>query len=260
MLRLSFALLAALTLRYNIGYAFVSNAEGTKTSLQAVAGTLDEITTPAFNEEKTSFGTFINVDERLAKSTFAIAPKDLVERAKTIMKSTPLLANPSYLADNFEFCPPIVGPLNKGDYIAALSNFNLDEAFDIDSRVYNIHVDPFEYNRVWFFVRPIAVHVGEFAGAKATGKVLHQPPQACSFTFNEQGLVTQLTVGYVMDKRVGNTGGLGAAFGLLYGIGRGLPIPECKPYKPSWQFRLLNFVGKVLNKLKKKDAPDVSKS
>lgn len=207
---------------------------------------------PSYNEEKYNFGTFINVEERLAQSTFAISPHDLVERAKTIMKTPPLLGDPDSLSNDFEFCAPVVGPLNKDQYLGALKNFNLDKAFNNDSRVYNIHVDPFEYNRVWFHVRPIAVHIGEFAGAAATGKTLEQPPQVNSFTFNEQGLVTQLTVGYVVDRRVGNTGGLGAAFGLLYGVGRGLPIPECKPFKPSWQFRLLNFVGGLARKLSTK--------
>ena len=37
---------------------------------------------------------------------------------------------------------------------------------------------------------------------------------------------TQLTVGYVMDKQLGNTGGLGGVYGILYAIGYGLPFPR----------------------------------
>lgn len=254
MVRLSVALLMAVVLPNRVG-AFATKTKSNNivtSSLQLSTSHLDALVSPTYNEEKHVFGTFINETERLARSTFAISPSDLVERAKIIMKTPPLLADPSSLAEDFEFCAPVVGPLNKEQYLGALKSFNLDEAFDNDSRVYNIHVDPFEHNRVWFHVRPIAVHIGEFAGAKATGKTLVQPPQVNSFTFNDKGLVTQLTVGYVVDRRVGNTGGLGAAFGLLYGIGRGLPIPECKPYKPSWQFRLLNFVGSLANRLKRK--------
>lgn len=211
----------------------------------------ERLDTEKFNEEKCIFGTFINADERLAQSKFAISPQELVERTKAIMRKRPLLGEAETLAEDFEFCAPVVGPLNRKQYLDALTSFKLEEAFDIDSQVYNIHVDPFDQNRVWFHVRPVAVHVGEFVGAKATGKTLFQPPQVNSFTFNEKGLVTQLTVGYVVDRRMGNTGGLGAAFGLFYGIGRPLPIPECQPFKPSWQFRLLNFVGTLSNKLKK---------
>jgi len=39
--------------------------------------------------------------------------------------------------------------------------------------------------------------------------------------FNDNGECTQLTVGYVMDKQLGNTGGLGGVYGILYAIGYG---------------------------------------
>ena len=42
--------------------------------------------------------------------------------------------------------------------------------------------------------------------------------------FNSAGEATQLTVGYVMDRQLGNTGGLGGVFGILYAIGYGLPF------------------------------------
>ena len=41
----------------------------------------------------------------------------------------------------------------------------------------------------------------------ATGKSLVNPPQACSLTFDEQGKVIKYTIGYVIDRDVGNTGG-----------------------------------------------------
>ena len=55
---------------------------------------------------------------------------------------------------------------------------------------------------------------------------------------------------YVVDRRQGNTGGLGGAFGYFYGTGNPLPIPECQPYKPSKRFRLLNLVGRIGARLK----------
>lgn len=60
----------------------------------------------------------------------------------------------------------------------------------------------------------------------------------------------QVTIGYVLDRRLGNTGGLGGAFGYFYGTGNALPIPECQPYKKSIQFRLLSWIGNVAGKLK----------
>ena len=57
--------------------------------------------------------------------------------------------------------------------------------------------------------------------------------QAHSITFNERGEVAKFTIGYVLDKETGNTGGLGGVFGLFYAIGYALPFPEAQPYKPS---------------------------
>lgn len=55
---------------------------------------------------------------------------------------------------------------------------------------------------------------------------------------------------YVVDRRQGNTGGLGGAFGYFYGTGNPLPIPECQPYQKSKRFRLLNLVGRIGARLK----------
>ena len=53
----------------------------------------------------------------------------------------------------------------------------------------------------------------------------------------------------VVDRRQGNTGGLGGAFGYFYGTGNPLPIPECQPYKKSKRFALLGLVGRLGKKL-----------
>ena len=55
---------------------------------------------------------------------------------------------------------------------------------------------------------------------------------------------------YVVDRRQGNTGGLGGALGYFYGTGNPLPIPECQPYKRSKRFRLLNLAGRIGARLK----------
>ena len=73
-----------------------------------------------------------------------------------------------------------------------------------------------------------------------------------SFTFDEFGKVTKFTGGYVMDKTLGNTGGLGGVFGLFYGIGKPLPFPEAKPWKPSLQFRFFSFLGQLAAYFSKK--------
>lgn len=180
-------------------------------------------------------------------------------------------------------------PLAKDTFVQAFNSFDLLEAFPdmkcapppraaprrgcpITSTLvpspkqrfqyHHFRVDPFEPARVWYTARAVGTHTGSFAGAiAATGKLVESPPQACSLQFNDRGECTQLTVGYVMDRQLGNTGasprrraetrramvcralvpppgprkagrpragGLGAVFGILYAIGRPLPFPEVR--------------------------------
>ena len=62
-----------------------------------------------------------------------------------------------------------------------------------------------------------------------------------------QVLDGRLTV-RVADEPV--LGALGGAFAFFYGVGKPLPIPECQPYKPSLQLRMLGWVSRVGKKIK----------
>ncbi|GLC41266.1 WD repeat-containing protein 91 [Pleodorina starrii] len=53
--------------------------------------------------------------------------------------------------------------------------------------------------------RPRCSHLGTFRGKlpfgiKPTGKVIEEPPQTASLTFNAAGQVEGYTMGYVMDR------------------------------------------------------------
>merc|ERR1712032_634152 len=114
------------------------------------------------------------------------------------------------------------------------TSFEIKKAFpDISANYHHFRVDPFEPNRVWFSVKFTATNTGPILGRPATGKTVESPVQAHSYTFNERGEITKQTIGYVLDKETGNTGGLGGIFGLFYAIGYGLPFPEAQPYRPS---------------------------
>jgi hypothetical protein len=53
-------------------------------------------------------------------------------------------------------------------------------------------------------------------------------------------------VGYCMDKRIGNTEGLGGVFALLKGIGKPLPFPEAQRlYTPSLRFEAFERIAKA---------------
>lgn len=140
------------------------------------------------------------VDEEalLAKSTFPIKPPELIELAKRVFGEYKVgLADENILADDFEFCAPFVGPLGKAQYLGALRNFKIEEAFpDSNQQYHGWRVDPFQPNRVWFVIRVLATHTGETqAFGKPSGKKLEFPPQSYSVIFNEQGKVRACLVG-----------------------------------------------------------------
>ena len=78
---------------------------------------------------------------------------------------------------------------------------------------------------------------------QATGKQLVNPPQVCSLTFDKAGLVTRYTIGYVVDRQVGTTGGLGGLYGVLYAIGRPLAVSRGPPWRKSPQYALFRPSG-----------------
>jgi len=208
------------------------------------------------------------VDEAalLAESTFPIKPEALIAKCKEVMDSQMGIQDrtidESIYADDFRFCAPFVGGptnakpsdplpgLGKEEYLSALRSFNLLEAFpDMNGNYHFFRVDPFEPNRVWFQTRVTATHTGELMGKPATGKKIVMPPQAMSMVFNEAGQLSVFNVGYVIDRTVGNTGGLGGAFGFFWATGNPLPIKECQPFKPSKRFAFLGLLGKLAKML-----------
>jgi hypothetical protein len=44
-----------------------------------------------------------------------------------------------------------------------------------------------------------------------------------------------------MDRRLGNTGGLGGVFAVFYGIGKALPFPEAQPWQMSKRYQVRFF-------------------
>ena len=80
-----------------------------------------------------------------------------------------------------------------------------------------------------------------FLGNTPTGKSFSTPPQACSIKFNEDGLVVKYTIGHVMERSMGNTGGLGASSGPRHREA----VPSLRPtWKPSKRYRALMLVGR----------------
>lgn len=227
--------------------------------------------TPVYlSESKNTFGA-LDVKRTMAQSKFPISPERLVEKAKDILASefgTKDGCDASCLSEDFQFVFPIIGPLSKGEFLKAFGSFKVKNAFpDMKDNSW-FQVDPLEPNRVWFFNRATGTHSGELFFGKAipaTGITVESPPQANSLLFNEQGKCYTMTGGYPIDKRIGNTNGLGGMFGILKAIGKPLPFPEAQTlYNPSMRFEAFEHVAKALESMgidpnANKKAPSVSR-
>jgi len=219
--------------------------EQQRTHPMAFASPVDEAIVNAPCGEQ--LGPLDVVDEArmLRDASFPIPADELIQLTKGLLAANNGADDPSLLAEDFQFVAPVVGPLGREEFASAFKSFKLKEAFsEWKTNAHHFRVDPFEPNRVWFTTRMTAVNTGPMMG-DPTGIRVISPPQASSCRFNTSGKCDDLTVGYVMDRRQGNTGGLGAVFGILNAIGRPLPFPEARPYKRSWRFSLFVLVSRL---------------
>eukprot|EP00747_Dinoflagellata_sp_TGD_P180165 gnl/TRDRNA2_/TRDRNA2_32174_c0_seq1.p1 gnl/TRDRNA2_/TRDRNA2_32174_c0~~gnl/TRDRNA2_/TRDRNA2_32174_c0_seq1.p1 ORF type:complete len:485 (+),score=72.23 gnl/TRDRNA2_/TRDRNA2_32174_c0_seq1:72-1526(+) len=147
-------------------------------------------------------------------------------------------SQPSLLSDDhFSFCGPVVGPLGKSQFLAAWQGISAALAQgmpDLEWNYRDASVDPHDVNRVWVTSSPTGTHTGTlplFGGSHpASGRRWISAPERSSFTFDREGRCVAITGGYVMDRRMGNTDGLGGLYGLAVALG--LPTPS-----PRWLLR-----------------------
>eukprot|EP00562_Extubocellulus_spinifer_P032079 CAMPEP_0178712502 /NCGR_PEP_ID=MMETSP0699-20121125/18918_1 /TAXON_ID=265572 /ORGANISM="Extubocellulus spinifer, Strain CCMP396" /LENGTH=252 /DNA_ID=CAMNT_0020361261 /DNA_START=179 /DNA_END=937 /DNA_ORIENTATION=+ len=252
MIRASFAVLFLATLLPSLATAF---APASAAVAAAASSTLSSIASSV--SEVTLIGE-VDYDKLASASKFPHTADTLIARAKSLLNPDILLGQKDdgeCLADDFEFVAAVVGPIGKDEYLGALANFKLEESFDIEPNFFGFSVDPMQPNRVWFFNRQTATHTAKFLGAEpkedARDNELILPPQCYHIDFDDDLKMKEFGF-YTVDRRQGTTGGLGGAFAYMYGVGRPLPIPECQPYKRSFRFRLLSFVGGLAQKFSRK--------
>jgi hypothetical protein len=182
------------------------------------------------------------------------SPDELIYAAKRFLAgSNGLGGDPDLLSDDFRFEGPVVGPLSKGEFVGAIGRVDFRAAFpDWTPQFYGFHVDPVEplANRVWYTARGRGVNAGPLPpfATEGSGVEVINPPQVCSITVDhDTGLISRYTIGYVVDRSVGNTGGLGGLYGILYAMGRPLPFPEARPWKKSWSYGFFQKIGSLLS-------------
>lgn len=147
----------------------------------------------------------------------------MIQLAKGIVSSNMASVDPSLLAESFTYMTPSLGPIGKKDF---LEKYASEEFQDVDPRVSNYRVDPYDPERVWVDLKPV--------GAGYEGA-----PQAMSFTFDADGFCTRVTAGAVLDPTVGNGGGLGGPEGLRYARGQASNPLTTRPL-PRFLARLKN--------------------
>jgi hypothetical protein len=173
------------------------------------------------------------------------------------------------LADDFVFKGPVIGPLNKPDYVDVVDNyFKIYEAFpDLNSNCYGFTVDVVDPLTVRFFVKatgtyqqPLENAIGRdgsllgkatsFMTGKPDGRRYVGATEAWSITFNslERMQVRCLRGGYVVGEAAGGlttAQGKDSIFGLLTTLG--VPVPSLSDLK--FQKHLGNSIFKTSGRL-----------
>lgn len=218
--------------------------------------TLEKVTSEDDKIKEFEKSSVVDEAAMLAEAQFPLEPVQLIKGAKRFLAYNQGVDKPELLDEDFVFMGPVVGPLTKAQYLKAVGGFDFSEAFpDANPEWHHFRVDPFEPNRVWMTARGRGTNTGPGLGGllpKATGKDYVNPPQACSVKIGPDGKVQQYTIGYVMDRTIGNTGGLGGIYGILYAMGKPLPFPEARPWKISLRYSLFLKLGALMSKLQAK--------
>uniref|UniRef100_A0A6V2NDS0 SnoaL-like domain-containing protein n=1 Tax=Emiliania huxleyi TaxID=2903 RepID=A0A6V2NDS0_EMIHU len=181
---------------------------------------------------------------RLATSD-ALSEERLLELCAALLETDYGAERPELLADSFTFTGPVVGPLRKAEFLSSYGESNLREAFpDLEYSYRDVRVCPFDVNRVWYTYSRSGTHSATLrllgSSYPPTGKRWEAPPECGSAQFDTEGRCVALTGGYVMDRRMGNTEGLGGLFGMCVALGIPTPYPAWLVRTPqqNWQ-RLL---------------------
>ena len=126
----------------------------------------------------------------IGESTSFLAPFPetvMIQLAKGVLSSNMAADDASLLGRDFTYMTPTLGPIGKKKF---LEEFAALEFEGVEPELSHFRVDPYDPNRVWVDVRPLA------PGYEG-------PPQAMSFAFDDDGFCTRITSSAVMDPSLG---------------------------------------------------------
>ena len=157
-------------------------------------------------------------------------------------------AKQSLMSDDFVWFGPLVGPLNKKDFLGTVACFKVYEGFpDLKMHLAEFTRDPVEENRYWSILRVEGTHTQPQASGtgtppyKPTNNKLDVGPQCVSVTFDAEGRVSRYTGGYVVDRTQGKWGMNGAWFAISKTVGGFLPPLRVGKVLNAIGARLKNF-------------------
>ena len=116
----------------------------------------------------------------------------MVQLAKGIVAAQMAYTDPDLLSNRFTFCGPIMGPIYKKEFLEV---YAADIFGGAEPDMTHFRVDPYDPYRVWVDVRS--------SGQFEDGDIFETPPQAMSFTFDDDGFCVRITGDAVMDPSIG---------------------------------------------------------
>lgn len=130
-----------------------------------------------------------------SSSRLQALPKDELIRIARAYVANPTLEQ---LSNDFIFCGPVIGPLNKADFAATFESVGgLAEAFpDLETNAFGFTADdPIEPNRVWYFERGRGTFTSAFqhpvvGRIEPTGAEYVGPPEARSIVIDDEGKIS----------------------------------------------------------------------
>lgn len=200
----------------------------------------------------TAVGLAVGGPSRASSIVSTVASVNLASRAREWVLNDGFHqpAKVELMSDSFVWFGPIVGPLNKQDFLGTVGSFAVWEGFpDMRLELSEFTQDPVELNRYWGILRLAGTHLKPLNSGTpappypATGNLLDVGPQAVSVTFDDDGLVSRYTGGYIVDRRQGATGEFGGVFAFFKVAGGFLPPPRLA--------KLLNWVGSKMKNFPK---------
>eukprot|EP00892_Ulva_mutabilis_P010452 jgi/Ulvmu1/777/UM010_0151.1 len=148
--------------------------------------------------------------QAVSPETATISEEELIELTKKFVAAGIGGTDERNLSDDMIFRGPVVGPLTKDQYVAALSSFQVEEAFpDIQTNAFGYSIDPQDPYRVWFFTQTTGTHTGNFSFAgntiPPTGGKIQNGTEANSIIWTPDRKVKYISVGYCVDRINSNT-------------------------------------------------------